>query len=157
MVSGRLNGNAGFTLIELMVALAVGAVLVTLAYAALSGFLRNGRLHEAQQALLTNVQALERHYAAHGHFKKNSTAWMDLPVTRTDAFCIKMQGNPRGTNSNDAFSMKAVAWDKTAEPRVLRVNQDLTVWVCERSSSSCDETDFFKNPGRSDRNCTLWK
>ena len=106
--------------------------------------------------MIADAQFLERHYAAHANFKKSSTQWADLPHASTEYFCIKMQGNPRGTNTDNAFSLKAVAFDKAAEPRVMVYNSDGTSLICDGSTSACLEADYFRNPSRADANCRIY-
>lgn len=144
----------GFTLVELMIAVAVLAILAVIAYPSYQQYIRKARLNKALQAMMDNTQYLDRHYARQGNFKKNSTTWADLPNMQTEHFCIRMQGNPRGTNTNSLYAMKAVALDKNKEPRVLIVNQDHTVLLCESSTSTCAESDYFRNPARADKQCT---
>lgn len=143
----------GFTLTELMIAISVIAILAALGYPAYQEYVRKGRLAVAQQALLDNAAALERHYANHMNYKKNSTTWMDLPIMQTEHFCIRMQGNPRGTNTNSNFTIKAVALNQKSEPRALILNQDGAFLLCQSTTSSCSETAFFANPARADKQC----
>ena len=143
----------GFTLVELLVTVVVIAVLVAITYPLYNNYVKNARLSEAHQAMMDNAQALERHYANHANFKKSSTQWADLPITQTSDFCIRMLGNPRGTESEAAYSMKAVAFDKNNEARVLIHSHDGTSLICESSTTTCDETPFFKNSTRMDSDC----
>ena len=143
----------GFTLVELLAAVVIMAVLVAVAYPLYGNYVKNARLSEAHQAMMDNAQALERHYANHANFKKNSTQWADLPMTQTSHFCIRMLGNPRDTESEAAYSMKAVSFDKNREPRVLVHSHDGTSLVCESSATTCDETPFFNNSTRMDSDC----
>ena len=145
--------NKGFTLAELLVVIAIIAVLAVVAYPLYNNYVKKARLSEAHQALMDNAQALERHYANHGNFKKNSTQWLDLPITQTPYFCIRMLGNPRGTENEAAYSMKAVAFDKNNEARVLIHSHDGTSLVCESSATTCDEAPFFNNSMRVDSDC----
>ncbi|ULJ68423.1 prepilin-type N-terminal cleavage/methylation domain-containing protein [Wielerella bovis] len=145
--------SRGFTLVELLAGVAIIAILIAVAYPSYLNYVKRARIHAAYQALLDNAHALERHYANHANFKKNSTTWMDLAITQTQHFCIRFQGNPRGTTSDSIYSIKAVAWDKKQEPRVLLFNQNGTAQLCQSSSSTCEEQDFFKNPARADKNC----
>lgn len=163
MVRYKISGSAGFTLIELMVVIAVLAILTVIAYPSYRDYIRRARLFEAQTAMLDNASALEQHYMKRFSFKQNSTTWAKLPYPNTPDpdkkdkekhFCIRMQGNPRGTNTDSEYRMKAVAWDKDFEPRVLVMNQDRQFFLCESSTSSCQDGEaFFANPGRADKNC----
>lgn len=150
------NPTHGFTLLELLTVLAILAILASIAYPSYQNHTKKSRLNTALSAMMENASALEQHYASHGNFKKNSTTWANLPQTQTAHFCIKMQGNPRGTNNNHQYALKAVAFDKTAEPRVLILNQDQTTQICQSSTSTCDEGLFFSNPSRADKDCTAY-
>lgn len=144
----------GFTLIELLVIIAIVAVLVAIGYPSYQSFVRKSRLEEAHAALLENSRAMERFYARHRTFKANSTTWPPLAVTQTRHFCIKFQGNARGV-SGDKYTIKAVAFDVDAEPRVLLINQDQTVRVCESSRSRCGGGAVFAGGNNIDRQCEL--
>lgn len=146
----------GMTLMEMMITLLIITILAIVTYSGYQSYVKKLHITQVHQAMLENTHFLEQYYARKFSFKKNSTTWVDLPQKETNFFCIKLQGNPRGTNSNNTYSMKAVAFDKKSEPRVLRLNQDGVMQICENSSSTCDENLFFKNPGRADTNCSTY-
>ena len=83
-----VNGRkiAGFTLMEMMTAVAVAAILVVIAYPAYQSYIRKTRLNKSLTAMMDNSQFLERYYANHYNFKKNSTTWADIPHTETEHF-----------------------------------------------------------------------
>jgi len=147
------NHKMGMTLQEVMIAVVVITILAVIAHPSYRSYIRKSRLSAVQQLMLDNAQAWERHYAAHGHYRQTSRKWAALPVQGNDIFCIRPQGAPRGATHNGQYSLKAVALDKTKEPRVLVMNQDLTFLLCEESSSTCAETEYFANPARADKNC----
>lgn len=149
----RHPGVRGFSLPQLLTALAVAALLAAIAYPAYQESVRKGRLAHAKQALADNAAALERHYGNRMNYKKNSTTWADLPIRQTEHFCIRMQGNPRGTNNDHTYALKAVALDPRREPRALILNQDGMFLLCAQTTSSCGETEFFANPARADQQC----
>lgn len=147
--------QGGFTLTEILVGMGILAILALLAIPLYQNYVKEARLKDAQAALLKNARHLENTYSQQFSFKKNSTTWLDLAQTKTAHFCIKMQGNPRGA-ANDKFTIKAVALDKKKEARVLTINQDNMMMLCEKSISTCDDkTAFFANSGRSDTNCQV--
>ncbi|XXQ69257.1 type IV pilin protein [Neisseriaceae bacterium B1] len=143
----------GITLLELLAAIVIIGILAAIAHPNYQRYIQKARLQTALKAMTENSHALERYYAGHGNFKKNSTTWADLPITQTEHFCIKMQGNPRGTNNSHQYAIKAVAFNKNAEPRALIINQDQSAQLCQSTTSTCTELDFFNNPSRADKNC----
>jgi len=70
----------GFTLIELVVALAIAAVLATLAYPSYSEYLHQARRSDAWDALARLQLAQERHRSRHTAFA-DSVQDLALPVT----------------------------------------------------------------------------
>ena len=75
-ISGSLKGNImikyqGFTLSELMIVIAVLAILSALAVPSFSALSKKGHLNKARAALVENVHFMEQHYAQHKTFKKN--------------------------------------------------------------------------------------
>lgn len=148
------NMARGFTLSEMLIVIVILGVLAAIAYPSYTRYVRKARLSDAQKDLMDNVRQLNRFYAQNATFKKNSTTWADLAVTRNEFFCYKLHGNPRGV-AGDKFTIKAVAFDKTKEPRVLLIDQDSTVRLCESSSNVCNNDAFFASSGRQDTNCQI--
>ncbi|WP_037587046.1 type IV pilin protein [Stenoxybacter acetivorans] len=151
----KITEISGFTLIELMITIVVIGILAMIAYPSYLQYVRMTRLFEAKSALLINSQALERFYLRNTTFKANSTTWASLPIEKTDYFCLRLQGNPRGA-ADERFTLKAVAYDKQQEPRVLKINQDFTMLLCEESASACNETKpFFSGGSAVDKHCRI--
>ncbi|MDO5640692.1 MAG: type IV pilin protein [Neisseria sp.] len=147
--------NRGFTLLQLLVTLAIAAILAAIALPAYSRHIRDTQIQHARSALLENAYFLERFYQQHHSFKRNSTTWPALPVTTTHAFCIRPQGQAKGAHDSE-FTLKAVAFDKNREPRTIKINEDLVAVVCETTSSSCDDDGtYFKGGSAVDKKCTV--
>ncbi len=147
----------GFTLIQLLISLVLVGILASLAFPAYRQHIQNSRLTEAQAALLTNARFMEQFYSEHKSFKATSTSWPTLPLTQTDHFCIRLQGNARGANS-EKFTIKAVAFDKTQESRTIKINDDLSTQLCASTLSSCsDGNTFFSGANGTDQNCTVYR
>lgn len=68
------NVQKGFTLLELMIAVAILGILTLIAYPSYKTYIRRARLSEVKSTLLVNAQNLERYYRQKGTFEKyNST------------------------------------------------------------------------------------
>lgn len=74
----------GFSLIELMITIAIVGILASIAMPSYVSYLARGKRAEAKQALLENALFLETHYTTRGFYstaKGNNTA-PTLPVTK---------------------------------------------------------------------------
>jgi type IV pilus assembly protein PilE len=83
---GRRQRLAGFSLIELMVALAIAAILASVAYPSYQGYVMRTK-RAAAAACLTDLSAfMERVYAANLRYDQNNAAATALPAVqcRTD-------------------------------------------------------------------------
>jgi type IV pilus assembly protein PilE len=60
--------SAGFTLIELMIAVAIVAILASIGYPAYTEQVQKTRRADAMSVLLEAANALERYYTAHGTY-----------------------------------------------------------------------------------------
>jgi len=91
-----MNSKKGFSLIELMVALAIFAVLVTISYPSYLESVRNARRAEAQATLQGLSQAMERFYTNNGTYAAAAASAADTgapaifstksPIDGSDAF-----------------------------------------------------------------------
>ncbi|WP_082283068.1 type IV pilin protein, partial [Neisseria gonorrhoeae] len=67
------NVQKGFTLLELMIAVAILGILTLIAYPSYKTYIRRARLSEVKSTLLVNAQNLERYYRQKGTFKTYDT------------------------------------------------------------------------------------
>lgn len=81
-LAGKPAGSAGFTLIELMIALAIVAILAAIAFPSYQEQVRKSRRADAQAVLLEAAQFLERNYTESGSYSLDSAgaALTLLPV-----------------------------------------------------------------------------
>lgn len=108
----------GFTLLELMIALAVVAILASIAYSAYMESLRKGLRAEARAALMREMQQQERFYTQRAKYKTDkaftATAGANAPGGKYDiavtacegrhdpAQCIRLTANLRSGLSDAA-------------------------------------------------------
>jgi type IV pilus assembly protein PilE len=77
-----MERNEAFTLLEVMVALAIGLLLAVLAYSSYANYIVKARRVEAQVALLQSMQDQERYYTHHNTYLAFSAASDDEDAKR---------------------------------------------------------------------------
>ncbi|HGP7631722.1 TPA: type IV pilin protein [Neisseria gonorrhoeae] len=96
------NVQKGFTLLELMIAVAILGILTLIAYPSYKTYIRRARLSEVKSTLLMNAQNLERYYRQKGTFqtynknklKQNEYFEITLSEVSPDHFTLKADPNP---------------------------------------------------------------
>ncbi|ENS5868276.1 type IV pilin protein [Neisseria gonorrhoeae] len=96
------NVQKGFTLLELMIAVAILGILTLIAYPSYKTYIRRARLSEVKSTLLVNAQNLERYYRQKGTFEKydstklkqNKYFKITLSKASSDHFTLKADPNP---------------------------------------------------------------
>jgi type IV pilus assembly protein PilE len=105
--AGRIRPPAGFTLIELMVAVAVVAILAAIAIPSYSAYVVRGKRSGAKTALLQAAQAMERAYTQSGCY------------TLTDAPCTGANVTPQTSAADYSVALQvqtAQAYTLAATP-----------------------------------------
>ncbi|WP_350224399.1 type IV pilin protein [Halopseudomonas bauzanensis] len=97
----KKNRRLGFTLIELMIAVAVIGILAAIAYPSYQEYVNKSRRADAQAALLELAQFMERHYTSKGGYLAggNSGNVPTLPFTKapkdgsSEFYTLSLHGN----------------------------------------------------------------
>ena len=79
-----MSSPSGFSLIELMVTIAIVGILASIAMPSYVSYLARGKRAEAKQALLENALFLETHYTTRGFYStaKGNNAAPTLPIAQ---------------------------------------------------------------------------
>lgn len=96
------NVQKGFTLLELMIAVAILGILTLITYPSYKTYIRRIRLSEVKSTLLMNAQTMERYYRQKGTFehydknklKQNKYFNVTLSKVSPDHFTLKATPNP---------------------------------------------------------------
>jgi type IV pilus assembly protein PilE len=104
-----MSRNKGFTLIELMIALAIVAIISAIAYPAYTKSAMKGRRGEAKAALTQASQALERCYTQYGTY--NNAACTEYSAVTGGAY-VDTQNHfyhVTGTVTGTTYTLTATA------------------------------------------------
>lgn len=121
------RASCGFSLIELMITIAIVGILASIAMPSYMSYVARGKRAEAKQALQENALFLEGHYTTRGFYstaKGNNTA-PTLPVTQ-----VPRSGNANYTLSadvtNTGYSLTATAVNSMADDECGNFTLDQT-------------------------------
>lgn len=104
------QGQSGFTLIELMITVAIVGILAALAYPSYQEYVAKSRRNEATNALLTGAQALERYYSANGRYTtaaNGNTLPAVYPSQVPENGSAYYTVAPTGTPTANSFTLRA--------------------------------------------------
>jgi type IV pilus assembly protein PilE len=113
---------AGFTLIELMIAVAIAGLLASIAYPSYMDSVRKSRRADAKAALSNAAQALERHYTEKNTYlnaslgdgagsifsdhtpidREHNSAYYILSITNQGAGTYSLNATPAGAMASDS-------------------------------------------------------
>jgi type IV pilus assembly protein PilE len=101
--------NLGFTLVELMITVAIIGILASIAYPSYQEQIAKSRRNEATNALFSSAQALERYYSANGRYTTASggTALPAVFVSRVPDSGTAFYAIAATAAANNTFTLKA--------------------------------------------------
>ncbi|MXS85997.1 type IV pilin protein [Nitrosomonas sp. HPC101] len=101
----RHTGNSGFTLIEMMVVVAIIGILAAIAYPSYQEYVRRANRTEARGILLEMAQLLERNFTEANSYKNFALPVTQSPRTGTAKYAIQFA---EGTPTQNTYTLEAV-------------------------------------------------
>lgn len=121
--------HAGFSIIELIIAVAISAILITIAIPSYSSYILNSHRNEVEQILLRNQQYLERYYHDNGSYLDSGGNYPVLPYTSSPE-----NGNLRYSIAFETTRIsgdnRALHYYLVATPQGAQANSSSNMWVC---------------------------
>jgi type IV pilus assembly protein PilE len=130
----RLKQGRGFTLIELMITVAIVAILAAIALPAYQDQVMRSRRAAAQACLVELSQFMERHYTTHMTY---SGAVLPTTQCRTDLAAWYTFSFPAGNPTDTTFTIQAVAQGVQATRDTNCVTQTLTQTGARSPAAGC--------------------
>ncbi|WP_415897095.1 type IV pilin protein [Neptuniibacter sp. QD72_48] len=78
-----MKKNEGFSLIELMIAVAILGIIVSIAYPSYLSYLRDSRRADAEGVLIEMSQWMERQYTVNGRYDDGAGNAPNLPIDKS--------------------------------------------------------------------------
>ena len=116
---------SGFTLIELMVTVAILAIIAAVAYPSYAEQVAKGRRAEARSLVLESTQWMERFYSENYRYDKNTAnvavatlyaaAYPQVPATGTKTYSLTLENAAAASYTLVAERSGAMAYDKCGD------------------------------------------
>ncbi|WP_040327863.1 type IV pilin protein [Acidovorax delafieldii] len=107
MIRHPQNAQRGFTLIEVMIVVAIVGILSAIAYPSYTEYIRRGHRAEARAALLQAAQWLERAATATGTYPLTASFPNTLTTVPSGRYSVAVASPPASATAGAAFTLTA--------------------------------------------------
>lgn len=122
--NGRQENQAGFTLIELMIVVAIVGILAAIALPSYTAYIQRGNRASARTALLEAQQFMERFYSANDAYNQDKAAAAVALPGRLQAIPV---GSPKYSLSVSASTVNSYTLTAALSPGIVDTCGDLTL------------------------------
>lgn len=127
----------GYTLLGLLIALLLVAVLLSVAYPSYQAYVIRGHHAKVKAILLENAQFMARWYTERGGYRLDSTHMPGLPHTRYPEEggalfqIVFVANNVKGNDKRDEFTIRATPSKNTiVAAETVEIDQDGNIQIC---------------------------
>ena len=103
-----LRAAGGFTLTELVIVIAVIAILVGLSVPSYQNFVMKSRRTEAKELLWTAIQRQQQHFTMNNSYTTDASGRLRVPTSSTNGYYTLSIAAGHTGNINSSFSMSAM-------------------------------------------------
>lgn len=136
----EVTRHQGFTLIELMIVVAIIGILAAIAYPSYQSYVEKTRRGQAQADLLELVQLLERRYSNGFDYRKADGSAPDLPFDVSPR-----EDNPGAYDLSFSGNVTANSFTLQAVPRSIQSGDACgTMTIDEQGNRTAGTTDCWK-------------
>lgn len=134
--SSRLQ--TGVTLIEVLIAIVVLAVLLAVALPSYQGYMRKAARTEAKTALEATASRLEQYFSENQRYSKNISE-LGLGATSDDNFATETNRyritiNTTESDFSDASALQFASWSVSATPIGAQAPDEIIFWLDSRGN-----------------------